>query len=192
MDRLKGKLHSKIISDLVGFFHRVWWWKSEVKLQTGTPSNRRLKMAKKSQVMKTRLALHHWCQVSKIRGCGMVFNLTERIRFTTTGRLWSVWQSVIGDRCNTTCAGVQLPSISFSLARLTLTFRTFFSWGIKGAISPFSRSVFFLFPVFSSFFVLFSVKDIWTLFPKAEKIPAIIFRAYILTSAAPRSIWRGI
>ena len=29
------------------------------------------------------------------------------------------------------------------------------------------------------------------LFPEAEKIPAIIFRAYILTEAQPRLIWRG-
>ena len=28
-------------------------------------------------------------------------------------------------------------------------------------------------------------------FPEAEKIPAIIFRAYILTKVQPRSIWRG-
>ena len=26
---------------------------------------------------------------------------------------------------------------------------------------------------------------------EAEKIPAIVFRAYILTEAQPRSIWRG-
>ena len=42
---VKGKLHSKI-SDLVGFFRRVRWWTSEVKIRTRTRSNRRTKMAK--------------------------------------------------------------------------------------------------------------------------------------------------
>ena len=50
--KFKGKLHSTIIiSDLVGFFFcRVWWWRSEVKIRTGTRSNRRPKVARKSWV----------------------------------------------------------------------------------------------------------------------------------------------
>ena len=78
--------------------HNLWsfrlllwlrWWRSEVKTQTGTRSNRRPKMAKKSWVTTTRPALRHWCQVSIIRGCGMVLNLTGRNWFTTAGRVWS-------------------------------------------------------------------------------------------------------
>ena len=41
------KLHSKIkFSDLVGFFRRAWWWRSMVKIRTGTRSNSRPKKAK--------------------------------------------------------------------------------------------------------------------------------------------------
>ena len=48
---LKGKLHSKIISsDMKDFFRRIQWWRSEVEIRTGRRSNRRSKMAEKSQV----------------------------------------------------------------------------------------------------------------------------------------------
>ena len=78
------ELHSKIKpSDLVGFFRRVWWRRSEVKLRIRTRrrSNRRPKMAKKSQVTMTRQILCHWCQASRLWGCRMVLNSTWRSRF---------------------------------------------------------------------------------------------------------------
>ena len=96
------KLHSKIIiSDLVGFLvDRVGWWKSEVKIQTGTRSNRRPKMAKQSRVTIRRPLSRHWCQASRIWGSGMVLQLnsTGRNRITTAGCLrtdsgwsWTFW-----------------------------------------------------------------------------------------------------
>ena len=97
--KFEGQLHSKIIMPgLIGFFHRVRWWKSKVKTRTGTRSNRRLKMAEISRVTTTRPGLRHWRQASGIRGCGMVLSLTGRNRFTTAGRIrtdsgwsWTFW-----------------------------------------------------------------------------------------------------
>ena len=41
---VKRKLHSKIISsDMIEFFRRIRWWRSEVKIRTGRLSNRRRK-----------------------------------------------------------------------------------------------------------------------------------------------------
>ena len=80
------------------FFRKVWWWKHEIKIHTGTRSNRRPKMAKKSRVMTTWPVLRHWCQASRIRGCKMVLDPTRRNRFTTAGRVrtdsgwsWTFW-----------------------------------------------------------------------------------------------------
>ena len=71
------------MSDSVGlfFFRKVRWWKLEVKIRTGTRSNRWPEMAKNSRVTTMRPVLRHWCQVSRIRGCGMVLNSTGHNRF---------------------------------------------------------------------------------------------------------------
>ena len=57
------------------------------QIWTGTRSNRRLEMAKISRVTTTRPIWRHWCQASRIQGCGMVLNSTGRNRFTTAGRV---------------------------------------------------------------------------------------------------------
>ena len=60
---VKGKLHSRIIiSDIVGFFSWVLWWRFKVKICTGTRSNRQSKMVKISRVTTARPVLNHWCQ----------------------------------------------------------------------------------------------------------------------------------
>ena len=67
------------------FFMSVRWLDSEVKIWTRPLSNRQPKMAKKSRVTTTQLVFRHWCQASRIRGCGMVLNSAGPIRFTMAG-----------------------------------------------------------------------------------------------------------
>ena len=83
---LKGNCTPKLKSDLLGFFCCVTSWRSEVRIRTGTRSNRRLKMAKKSWVTTMQPELRRWIQASRIPGCGMVLNSTVRNWFTTAGR----------------------------------------------------------------------------------------------------------
>ena len=82
------------------FVHKLWawWWRFEVKIATGTRSNRRPNMAKKSRVTTTRLVLHHGAKVARNGDCGIVLNLTRRNTFTTadcvrndSGWSWTFW-----------------------------------------------------------------------------------------------------
>ena len=86
----KEKLHSKIIiSHLVELFVEFDGEGPRTKFgqEHGQIDGR--KWPKTLGWQKSRLAFCHWCPASRIRGCGMVFNSTRHIRFTTTGHLWT-------------------------------------------------------------------------------------------------------
>ena len=84
---LQGIENDKTISHLSYFFHTAQWWKSVVKIRTGTRSNKRPKMANIFQMMKMRPVWHYWCRASRIRGNEMILNSIVYSRFTVADLL---------------------------------------------------------------------------------------------------------
>ena len=96
------------------------------------------KLAKTSRVTTILPALRHWCQVSRIRGRRMVFNLTGRIWFTMAGRLrsdsgwsWTLQNNFVALHV---CEVAPLMSQMLEFAIFSLS------------VWPFSRSIFDLRP----------------------------------------------